>query len=127
MGQGETMSLNQKMSLNEMAQINLNEQGFEKNGCFDASRYYVYVRGEGGNNKFPHFHIKHLGEGWDIRMNIPDGTLHSIKDKSSRRQNPEDFIDIEKISILWAKSPNVFEPDKTNGRVAEIEWYRNNG
>lgn len=122
MGQGETMSLNQKMSLNEMAQINLNEQGFEKNGCFDASRYYVYVRGEGGNNKFPHFHIKHKSEGWDIRMNIPDGTLHSIKDKSSRRQNPEDFIDIENISIKWVAMKNTSNPSLTNGELASILW-----
>lgn len=119
------ISFNQKMSLNEMAQINLKEAGQEKNGFLDSSKYYVYVKGEGGFKKFPHYHIKHKSEGWDIRMNI-DGSFHSIKTKSSSRQKYEDFKDIEKISLKWATLPNCFEPDKTNGRVAEIEWYRNN-
>ena len=116
---------NRKMCLNEMAQINFRERGMEKSGKFDASRYYVYVIGEGGFKKFPHYHIKHRTEGWDIRMNI-DGSFHSIKTKSEHRQTEKDFADIEKISLLWAKQPNTFEPEKTNGRVAEIEWYRNN-
>ncbi len=120
-----TMSFNQKMSLNEMAQINLNERGVEKKGNLDSDKYYVYVKGEGGYKKFPHYHIKHKTEGWDIRMNI-DGSFHSIKSKSRNRQTDEDFRDIEKISLIWATLPNALEPEKTNGRVAEIEWFRNN-
>ena len=38
---------------------------------------------------------------------------------------PSDFADIEKISRMWVNLQNAFEPEKPNGRVAEIEWYRN--
>ena len=91
----EPMTYNQKMSLNEMPQINVREMGTDKQSSFNCNSYYVYVKGEGGYKKFPHFHVSHKGEGWDIRMNV-DGTFHSIKIKSNRRQNPEDFSDIEK-------------------------------
>ena len=91
----EPMTYNQKMSLNEMPQINVREMGTDKQSSFNCNSYYVYVKGEGGYKKFPHFHVSHKGEGWDIRMNM-DGTFHSIKIKSNRRQNPEDFGDIEK-------------------------------
>ena len=91
----EPMTYNQKMSLNEMPQINVREMGTDKQSSFNCNSYYVYVKGEGGYKKFPHFHVSHKGEGWDIRMNM-DGTFHSIKSKSNRRQNPEDFSDIEK-------------------------------
>ena len=91
----EPMTYNQKMSLNEMPQINVREMGTDKQSSFNCNSYYVYVKGEGGYKKFPHFHVSHKGEGWDIRMNM-DGTFHSIKIKSNRRQNPEDFSDIEK-------------------------------
>ena len=81
--------------MNEMPQINVREMGTDKQSSFNCNSYYVYVKGEGGYKKFPHFHVSHKGEGWDIRMNM-DGTFHSIKIKSNRRQNPEDFSDIEK-------------------------------
>ena len=100
--------LNQKMSLNEMAQVNLRERGNNKYS-FDSNVYYVYVRGEGGFRKFPHFHIKHRAEGWDIRINL-DGTFNSIKTKSHNRQNDQDFADIEKIAINWVKAPNTSHP-----------------
>jgi hypothetical protein len=112
--------LNQKMSLNEMAQVNLRERGNNKYS-FDSNVYYVYVRGEGGFRKFPHFHIKHRAEGWDIRMNL-DGTFNSIKTKSHNRQNDQDFADIEKIAINWVKAPNTSHPKLTNGELAEIYW-----
>ena len=121
----EPMTYNQKMSLNEMAQINVKEKGTDKKSSFNCNSYYVYVKGEGGYKKFPHFHINHKGEGWDIRMNM-DGSFNSIKIKSDKRQNPEDFGDIEKIAMNWVKKPNALEPDKTNGAVAETEWIRNN-
>ena len=66
----EDMTLNQKMSLNEMSQINMEEQGLDRKSCFDSNLYYVYVRGEGGFRKFPHFHIKNRAEGWDIRDHL---------------------------------------------------------
>lgn len=111
---------NQKMSLNEMAQVNKRERGNNKFG-FDSNVYYVYVRGEGGYKKSPHFHIKHRGEGWDIRMNM-DGSFNSIKTKSDRRQKDEDFADVEKIAINWVKAPNASYPKLTNGELAEIYW-----
>ena len=58
-------------------------------------------------------------------MNM-DGSFNSIKIKSDKRQNPEDFGDIEKIAQNWVQKPNALEPDKTNGAVAETEWIRNN-
>jgi len=119
------MTYNQKMSLNEMAQINVNEMGTDKKSSFNSNAYYVYVMGEGGYKKFPHFHIKSKGEGWDIRMNM-DGSFRSIKIKSDKRQKPEDFVDIERIAKVWVTQPNALEPDRTNGKVAEMEWIRNN-
>lgn len=121
----EDMTLNQKMSLNEMSQINMEEQGLDRKSCFDSNLYYVYVRGEGGFRKFPHFHIKNRAEGWDIRMNM-DGTFNSIKTRSSNRQKDEDFADIERISINWVNKPNTLEPNKTNGEVATLIWKRSN-
>ena len=73
------------------------------------------------DKKFPHFHIKHRGEGWDIRMNM-DGSFNSIKTKSDRRQKDEDFADVEKIAINWVKAPNASYPKLTNGELAEIYW-----
>lgn len=124
-GYDEPMTLNQKMSLNEMAQINVGEMGTDKKSNFNSNAYYVYVKGEGGYKKFQHFHIKSKSEGWDIRMNM-DGTFHSIKTKSANRQKPEDFVDIERIAKVWVTQPNALEPDRTNGKVAETAWIRNN-
>ena len=117
-------SLNQAMCLNEMAQINLHEKGNKKSNL-NSDVYYVYVKGEGGYKKFPHFHIKHIANGWDIRMNI-DGSFHSIKKKGKGMLNNEDAEPISRIAQLWVKERNIFEPDRTNGQVAELTWYRNN-
>lgn len=119
------MTLTQKMSLNEMSRINCKEMCNNKECALDCNNFYVYVKGEGGYRKFPHFHIRHIGEGWDIRMNL-DGTLHSIKTPSKGRQTLDDFRDIEKIAIEWVAQPNALESDRTNGQVAAITWWRNN-
>lgn len=119
------MTLTQKMSLNEMSRINCKEMRSNKECALDCNNFYVYVKGEGGRSKFPHFHIRHIGEGWDIRINL-DGTLHSIKTPSKGRQTLDDFRDIEKIAIEWVAQPNALESDRTNGQVAEIAWWRNN-
>ena len=97
----------------------------DKKSALNCNCFYVYVRGEGGYRKFPHFHIRHLGEGWDIRLNL-DGTLHSVKVPSKNRKDIDDFRDIEKIAIKWVKQPNALESDRTNGQVAEITWKRSN-
>lgn len=119
-----TTMLNQAMCLNEMAQINLKETG-KKKFNLDSNIYYVYVKGEGGYKKFPHFHIKHKANGWDIRMNM-DGSFHSIKTKGKGMQNPDDAHQIEQVAKLWIKENNVLEPDRTNGQVAELTWFRQN-
>lgn len=116
--------LNQAMCLNEMAQINLKETGKKKSNL-DSNTYYVYVKGEGGYKKYPHFHIKHKANGWDIRMNM-NGTFHSIKTKGRGMQTSTDAHRIEQIAKLWVKEKNILEPDRTNGQVAEITWYRQN-
>ena len=120
-----SITYNQKMSLNEMAQINVDEMGTDKKSNLNCNSYYVYVKGEGSYKKFPHFHIESLSERWDIRM-LMDGTFHSIKKKSAKRQKPEDFLDIERIAKVWVTQPNALEPDRTNGKVAETTWIRNN-
>lgn len=122
----EKMTLNQQMSLNEMAQINLREQ--KGRNHFHEDAYYVYVKGEGlsAKYKFHHFHIKSVGNGWDIRM-LMDGTFHSIKTRGKGMRNDNDAAPIERIAKEWVKEQNALEPDKTNGQVAEIEWVRNNG
>ncbi len=117
-------SLNQAMCLNEMVQINLGEKGNKKSNL-NSDVYYVYVKGEGGYKKFPHFHLKHIANGWDIRMNI-DGTFHSIKKKGKGMQNKEDAEPISRIAQRRVKENNILEPDRTNGQVAELSWYRNN-
>ncbi|MCQ2203566.1 MAG: hypothetical protein MJZ15_03890 [Bacteroidales bacterium] len=120
------MTYNQIMSLNEMSQINLDEKGQDKKCGFNEDVYYIYVKGEGGYKKFPHFHIRHKQDKWDIRMNM-DGSFHSIKTKGGRgRQKNTDFDDIEKISKEWVKKPNAADEGKTNGEVASLEWRRNN-
>ncbi len=122
---GDGMTLNQRMSLNEMSQVNFNEKGLEKNCNFNSDVYYVYVKGEGGYKKFPHYHIRHKSEKWDIRMNL-EGSFHSIKTKGANRRTKDDFKDIEKISIEWAKMPNALDPQKTNSEVAKDLWIRSN-
>ena len=120
-----TMTYNHRMSLNEMAQLNVDEYGLSEKDSFDSNIYYVYVIGEGGCSNFPHFHIKHKSEGWDIRMNI-DGSFHSINKKSSKRQNNEDFIDIEKISKKWVLKISTLNDKLTNGELAKILWLSQN-
>lgn len=117
------LSENALQCLNEIAQINIDEPS-SKTG-FDANVYYIYVRGECGHKKFAHFHIKHKGNGWDIRM-LPDGTFHSIKTRGKGMQNPEDAKPIEKIAKIWVTKQNFIEKDLTNGRLVTIHWTANN-
>lgn len=124
-GDTPSMTLNQRMSLNDTVRINVNETGTDKESGLDSGSYYVYVKGEGTDKKIPHFHIKSVNEGWDIRM-LMDGTFHSVKTTGADRKEPEDFRDIERIAKLWVKQANTLEPDRTNGEVAEIQWRRNN-
>ena len=86
----DAITYNQRMSLNGMAQLNVNENGLSEKDSFDSNVYHVYVAGEGGRQKTPHFHIRHKSEGWDIRMNM-DGSFHSIKKNTSERQNQINF------------------------------------
>ena len=112
---------NKMMCLNEMAQVNANERE-TGNGHFDSNLYRVYVIGEGGYKKFPHFHIEKCSEGWDIRMNM-DGSYHSIKKKGGAGiQNDNDFQDIERIAKKWVMLPNAMNPKITNKEFAEMLW-----
>ena len=121
----DSMTYNQRKSLNEMAQLNVDENGLSKKDSFDSNVYYVYVIGEGGYKRFPHFHIRHKVENWDIRMNI-DGSFHSIKKKSSKRKKDEDFLDIEKISKKWVLKPSTLNDKLTNGELASLLWTSQN-
>ena len=121
----DAITYNQRMSLNGMAQLNVNENGLSEKDSFDSNVYHVYVAGEGGRQKTPHFHIRHKSEGWDIRMNM-DGSFHSIKTNSSERQNSKDFADIEEISRKWVLKLCTLNDKLTNGELAGILWIAMN-
>jgi hypothetical protein len=121
----DAITYNQRMSLNEMAQLNVNENGLSEKDSFDSNVYHVYVAGEGGRQKTPHFHIRHKSEGWDIRMNM-DGSFHSIKTNSSERQNSKDFADIEEISKNWVLKLCTPDDKLTNRELGDILWIAMN-
>lgn len=121
----DAITYNQRMSLNGMAQLNVNENGLSEKDSFDSNVYHVYVAGEGGRQKTPHFHIRHKSEGWDIRMNM-DGSFHSIKTNSSERQNSKDFADIEGISKKWVLKLCTLNDKLTNEELAGILWITMN-
>lgn len=121
----DAITYNQRMSLNGMAQLNVNENGLSEKDSFDSNIYHVYVAGEGGRQKTPHFHIRHKSEGWDIRMNM-DGSFHSIKTNSSERQNSKDFADIEEISRKWVLKLCTFDDKLTNRELGDILWIAMN-
>jgi hypothetical protein len=121
----DAITYNQRMSLNGMAQLNVNENGLSEKDSFDSNVYHVYVAGEGGRQKTPHFHIRHKSEGWDIRMNM-DGSFHSIKTNSSERQNSKDFADIEEISRKWVLKLCTLNDKLTNEELAGILWITMN-
>jgi hypothetical protein len=121
----DAITYNQRMSLNGMAQLNVNENGLSEKDSFDSNIYHVYVAGEGGRQKTPHFHIRHKSEGWDIRMNM-DGSFHSIKTNSSERQNSKDFADIEEISRKWVLKLCTLNDKLTNEELAGILWITMN-
>ena len=121
----DAITYNQRMSLNGMAQLNVNENGLSEKDSFDSNVYHVYVAGEGGRQKTPHFHIRHKSEGWDIRMNM-DGSFHSIKTNSSERQNSKDFADIEEISKNWVLKLCTLNDKLTNEELAGILWITMN-
>lgn len=111
-------------SLNEMTRINKNENG-NKWWNLNFNTYEVLVIGEGVPNKYPHCHIRHRGNGWDIRV-IPDGTVHSIKTKGKGMQNQDDMKKFEKITKEWVKHLNVVAKRSTNGEIIETIWFMNN-
>ena len=121
----DAITYNQRMSLNGMAQLNVNENGLSEKDSFDSNVYHVYVAGEGGRQKTPHFHIRHKSEGWDIRMNM-DGSFHSIKTNTSERQNNKDFADIEEISRKWVLKLCTLNDKLTNEELAGILWIAMN-
>ena len=121
----DAITYNQRMSLNGMAQLNVNENGLSEKDSFDSNVYHVYVAGEGGRQKTPHFHIRHKSEGWDIRMNM-DGSFHSIKTNTSERQNNKDFADIEEISRKWVLKLCTLNDKLTNEELAGILWITMN-
>lgn len=121
----DAITYNQRMSLNGMAQLNVNENGLSEKDSFDSNVYHVYVAGEGGRQKTPHFHIRHKSEGWDIRMNM-DGAFHSIKTNSSECQNSKDFADIEEISRKWVLKLCTLNDKFTNEELAGILWITMN-
>ena len=46
------MTYNQKMSLNEMAQINVRKMSTDEKSSFNCNSYYVYVKGEAAIKSF---------------------------------------------------------------------------
>ena len=77
-----------------MAQVNLKETSI-----FPFNEYRIVVYSE-EHNKFPHFHIISILDGWEIRV-LLNGQIHSVKTKSSKRTKIEDFADIQKMIYKW--------------------------
>lgn len=121
----ETPNIQQNSgSINEMVKINLKENG-NKWWNLNYNVYDVIVMAENSPNKFAHCHIKHKGNGWDIRV-LPDGTVHSIKTKGKGMQNQDDMKKFEKITKEWVKHLNVVDQTVTNGSLINTIWIMNN-
>ena len=105
--------------LNEMAQVNKREQNI-----FPFNAYKVFVLSE-ERNKFAHFHIKSLQDGWEIRV-LLNGKIHSIKTKSSKRTKIEDFADIQKKIYKWFKLDSKIAKCCSNEEAVRIFWDAEN-
>lgn len=105
--------------LNEMAQVNVKEMRI-----FPFNAYRIFVLPE-GPNKFKHFHIKSLQEGWEIRV-LLNGKIHSVKTKSSKRAKIEDFADIQKMIYKWLLEKCSTLKVITNKQNIENAWVMEN-
>ena len=105
--------------LNEMAQANIREMRI-----FPFNAYRIFVLPE-GPNKFKHFHIKSLQDGWEIRV-LLNGQIHSVKTKSSKRTKIEDFADIQKKIYKWFELDSPSIKRNTNKEAVEIFWDSEN-
>jgi hypothetical protein len=105
---------NRMMCLNEMTRVNLNETVY-----LPANKYNVYVKGENAYRNFKHFHIK--AADWDARF-LLDGSFHSFKKKGKKMKTYQDIMEIENTAKQWVKKKNKKDPDKTNGKFAELLW-----
>ena len=106
-------------SLNEMAQANIKEMRI-----FPFNSYRIFVLPE-GPNKFAHFHIKSLQDGWEIRV-LLNGKIHSVKTKSSKRTKIEDFADIQKKIYKWFELDSLSVKRNTNEEAIEMFWASEN-
>lgn len=96
-----------------------------KDSEFPLCLYEVYVS---SNNTFiyPHFHIKPVQDGWDIRVNM-DGSIHSIKVKGKNMQNEYDFPEIEKLLKSWLPKSHTYAFGKMSHiRYIKAMWNDNN-
>lgn len=105
--------------LNEMAQVNKREQNI-----FPFNAYKVFVLSE-RLNKFPHFYIKSLQDGWEIRV-LLNGKIHSVKTKSSKRTKIEDFADIQKMIYKWFNLDSKIAKCCSNKEAIELFWDAEN-
>lgn len=105
--------------LNEMAQVNIKEMRI-----FPFNAYRIFVLPE-GPNKFKHFHIKSLQDGWEIRV-LLNGHIHSVKTKSSKRTKIEDFADIQKMIHKWLLEKCATLKVITNKQNIENAWVMEN-
>lgn len=105
--------------LNEMAQVNKREQNI-----FPFNAYKVFVLSE-ERNKFAHFHIKSLQDGWEILV-LLNGQIHSVKTKSSKRTKIEDFADIQKMIYKWLLEKCATLKVITNKQNIENAWVMEN-
>lgn len=64
----------------------------------------------------PHIHLISSAQGFDIRMDIDDGTLISVKKGSKKTAG--DYTDIEMKMKEWLTRPSSTHPDQTNREVA---------
>ena len=102
-----------------MAQVNLKETSI-----FPFNEYRIVVYSE-EQNKFPHFHIISILDGWEIRV-LLNGQIHSVKTKSSKRTKIEDFANIQKMIYKWLHEKCATLKVITNKQNIDNVWDMKN-
>lgn len=106
----------------EMSQINTEDKS---DSPFPWNKYKLYVYADDHNPA--HFHIQSRQEGFDIRIDIENASLISVK-KYGKRKRTDNFNDIVKLAKEWLsnKSSDTGFKDKTNKEMTIYNWNVNN-
>lgn len=90
---------------------------------FPYDRYRVIVQGDESEHKLPHFHIKDIQDGWEIRV-LLNGDLWNVK-RGKDLKIPISSI-VKKLK-KWLGLKPAGEPDySSNIQFIIHSWYRQN-